>query len=82
MLFRARRQPDSWLRRRRSLHPRLEALEIRLNPSATQLVAVSPPPANVKVGQPFGVTLAAEDASGNIDSTFSGNVTLGGSTDD
>ena len=42
----------------------------------SKLILVTPPPATVVVGSPFGATLAAEDASGNVDSTFTGAVTV------
>lgn len=45
-------------------------------PAATQLVLFSPPPSAVIAGQPFGLTIAAEDAGGIVDTTYSGNVTL------
>jgi hypothetical protein len=86
MLSRARKQLRSPLRRRGALQLRLEALEIRLTPSATQLVVISPPPATVAAGQAFGLTLAAEDGSGNVDPSYSGTATValannpGGST--
>ena len=74
MVFRARTQPILRSRRRRSLHPRLEALEIRLAP-ATQL-AVTSEPATVAAGQAFEVQVTAEDASGAVDTTFENDVSL------
>ena len=43
---------------------------------AAQLVLTSAPPSSVTAGSPFGLTLVVEDANGNIDSAYSGNVTL------
>ena len=55
---------------------RLESLEIRLTLSATQLVVTSPPPTSVVAGQPFGLSVSAEDASGDVDPTFNSDVTV------
>jgi hypothetical protein len=44
--------------------------------AATQLAVTSPPPSNVTAGAPFGFTVAAEDPSGNIDTTFNNPVTV------
>ena len=44
--------------------------------SATRLVVISPPPAAVTAGSKFGLTLAAEDPYGNVDSNFIGSVTV------
>jgi hypothetical protein len=78
MFLRARTRTGPGPRRRRSLHPRLESLEIRLTLSATQLVVTSPPPASVVAGQTFGLSVSAEDASGNVDPTFNSDVTVSG----
>ena len=43
---------------------------------ATQLVQTTPPPATVPAGSSFGLTVRAEDPFGNLDPTFSGNVTI------
>jgi hypothetical protein len=54
--------------------------------AATQLVVSVPPPGSITAGTPFGLTVSAEDAFGNVAPTFSGGVTLalrdnpGGST--
>ena len=64
-LFRAPTRPGLRPRPPRSLRLRLEDLETRLTPTASQLVIVTPPPAAVAAGQAFGLTIAAEDASGN-----------------
>jgi hypothetical protein len=45
--------------------------------AATQLVVTSEPPADVTAGTGFGLAVAAEDAFGNVDPTFSGTVTIG-----
>ena len=34
------------------------------------------PPASVTAGSPFGLTVEAEDSSGNLDSSFNGTVTV------
>jgi hypothetical protein len=58
---------------------------------ATQLVVITPPPTNVTAGVGFGLTVAAEDPFGNVDSSFAqtvsltlasnpGGATLGGTT--
>jgi hypothetical protein len=43
---------------------------------ATQLVVTSQPPGSIVAGSPFGLTVAAEDAVGNIDLTFHGPITV------
>src|SRR5262249_34231254 len=54
--------------------------------AATQLVVTTQPPASVTAGSDFGLAAAAEDAQGNVVTTFAGSVTLalasnpGGST--
>lgn len=75
MLSRARTRPDL-PRRRRSFRPRLEPMEGRLTLSATQLVVMSPPN-SVTAGQPFNLSVLAEDASGNVDPAFTGNAVVG-----
>ena len=48
-----------------------------LNPAAgTHLVVTQPPPASVTAGSGFGLTVQAEDSSGNLVSSFSGTVTV------
>jgi hypothetical protein len=44
--------------------------------AATQLVVTAGPPPRVTAGMGFGLAVAAEDAFGNIDPTFSGTVAL------
>jgi dUTPase len=44
---------------------------------ATRLVVVSSPQATVTAGVGFGLQLAAEDAYGNVDSSFAGTATVG-----
>jgi hypothetical protein len=44
--------------------------------AATHLVLTIPPPASVPAGSAFGVTVAAEDSVGNVDTSFHGSVTL------
>ena len=40
------------------------------------LVVTTPPPASVTTGVPFSLVVTAEDGSGNVDSTYTGPVTL------
>jgi len=44
--------------------------------AAKQLVVTAEPPADLTAGAGFTVTVAAEDANGNVDSTFGGSVTI------
>ena len=49
---------------------------IRITPSAAiGLVVVDQPPASAIAGQPFGLTIAAVDSFGNIETNFDGTVT-------
>ena len=41
-------------------------------------MVTSPPPTSVVAGQPFGLSVSAEDASGNVDPTFNSDVTVSG----
>jgi hypothetical protein len=51
---------------------------VTLNPtSSTHLVVTQQPPPSVTAGSPFGLTVQAEDSSGNLVSSFSGTVTVG-----
>jgi hypothetical protein len=51
---------------------------VTLNPaSSTHQVVTQPPPASVTAGSGFGLTVQAEDSSGNLVSSFSGTVTVG-----
>ena len=43
---------------------------------ATQLVVTAQPPSSVVAGNGFGLTVSAEDQFGNVDPTFTGNVTV------
>ena len=43
---------------------------------ATQLAITIQPPATVTAGSGFGLVVSAEDAFGNVDPTFGGNVTV------
>jgi virginiamycin B lyase len=47
-----------------------------LSPSETDLVVTQQPPASVTAGSPFGLTVTAEDGSGNVLSSFDGTVTI------
>ena len=50
---------------------------IRVSPAqATQLVVTTPPPSQLAPGQTFTLVVAAEDPFNNVDSTYSGNVTV------
>jgi hypothetical protein len=42
-----------------------------------QLVFTSQPPASITAGDPFNVTVAAEDGTGAVDTSFNGDVSLG-----
>ena len=44
--------------------------------AASQLVVMAQPPASVAVGQAFGLTIAVEDAYGNIETGYNGSVTV------
>ena len=44
---------------------------------ATQLVVTAQPPATLTAGSGFGLTVSAEDPFGNVDPTYSGDVTVG-----
>ena len=54
--------------------------------NSTHLVVTQQPPASVSAGTAFGLTVVAEDSSGNLDSSFNGTLTvtlasnLGGAT--
>jgi hypothetical protein len=51
------------------------SLEIPLF-TATHLVVTSPPPSTVTAGTPFGLTVEAEDDSGNVDANYNRVVTI------
>src|SRR5207302_6413423 len=44
--------------------------------AATHLVVTTQPPATITAGSGFGLVVKAEDDSGNVDTNFSGNVTM------
>jgi virginiamycin B lyase len=44
--------------------------------ASSQLVVTQPPPASVTAGSPFGLTVQAEDSSGNPITSFNGTVTV------
>ena len=46
------------------------------NVELPQLVVTAQPPGVVTVGQDFGLTVTAEDSSGNVDTSFNGTVTV------
>src|SRR5206468_2529785 len=43
---------------------------------ATQLVVSTAPPSSATAGTGFGLTVQAQDANGNVDTSYTGNVTL------
>lgn len=45
-------------------------------PVTGQLVVTTQPPASLAAGTPFGLTIDAEDSSGNIETSFNGTVTV------
>jgi len=45
-------------------------------PVTGQLVVTQQPPASLSAGTPFGLTVEAEDSSGNLESSFNGTVTV------
>jgi hypothetical protein len=44
--------------------------------SAVQLIVSTPPPPSITANQPFGLAVTAEDGFGNVDTAFTGNVTI------
>ncbi len=50
-------------------------LTVKTGP-ATQLVITSQPPTGVDIGDPFGIAIVAEDAYGNVATSFNGTVTV------
>jgi hypothetical protein len=44
--------------------------------TAMKLVITTQPPASVKAGSPFAITVKAEDQYGNVDTTFGGTINL------
>ena len=58
--------------------PSLSALTLSVTPApaATQLVIISPPPAELTAGQSFGLTVAAESTSGSVVTSFAGTVVV------
>jgi hypothetical protein len=49
---------------------------VNVTPPATQLAITSQPPASVRAGSPFGLTVSVENAVGSVVSSFNGLVTL------
>ncbi len=47
------------------------------NVTLPQLVVTAQPPVSVLAGSGFGLTVTAEDSSGNVDTSFNGTVTVG-----
>jgi streptogramin lyase len=57
--------------------PRATSNPITVNPvPATKLVITKQPSANIVAGAPFGLTVQAEDDSGDLASSFTGSVTV------
>ncbi len=75
---RARPRTETPSPARRSYRPCIEPLEVRRTLSASQLVVTSPPPSTLTAGTSFAMSISAEDASGNVDTSFTGNVTVSG----
>ena len=44
--------------------------------ATTNLVVTQQPPGSVTAGSPFGLTVKAEDSSGNLVTSFNGTVTV------
>jgi hypothetical protein len=49
---------------------------LNVTPTATQLVVTSQPPVSVGAGTSFGLTIAVADATGNLVTSYGGNVTI------
>jgi streptogramin lyase len=49
---------------------------VTLNTNADHFVVKQQPPSSLTAGSPFGLTVQAEDSSGNLDSSFNGTVTV------
>jgi hypothetical protein len=47
-----------------------------VNAPATQLVIITQPPGSITAGSGFGLVVAAEDGSGNVDPTYNGSITV------
>ena len=43
---------------------------------ADQLVVTTQPPSSITAGTPFGLVVKAEDAQGNVDTSFNGSITV------
>ena len=52
------------------------SINVTATVTATKLVDTTTPPASVAANAPFGLTVTAEDGSGNIATTYTGPVTL------
>jgi len=52
------------------------AFNVTASGVAAQLVVTTQPPATINAGGSFGLTVTAEDSSGNVDTTFTGSVTV------
>ena len=48
--------------------------------AATKLIVTTQPPSTVTAGAGFGLVVTAEDANGDLDPTYTGNVTVGSRT--
>jgi streptogramin lyase len=49
---------------------------VTLTTNAAHFVVTTQPPSSLTAGSPFGLTVQAEDSSGNLDSSFNGTVTV------
>src|SRR5262249_39832803 len=49
---------------------------ITVHPQASKLAVIVAPPQAFTANAPFDLTVAAQDGTGNVDTTFNGNVTL------
>jgi virginiamycin B lyase len=49
---------------------------VTLTPNADHFVVTQQSPSSVTAGSPFGLTVQADDSSGNLDSSFNGTVTV------
>jgi len=52
-----------------------------LTTNADHFAATQQPPSSITAGSPFGLTVQADDRSGNLDSSFNGTVTVGLASD-
>jgi hypothetical protein len=53
-------------------------VNVTVSPFPDQLTFIAPPPSSIEAGTPFNMTVAAVDASGQIDTSFNQLIILGG----